>query len=331
MKLSRLSICFLVITFLFSVLGFEKVASAEDYPPVTVKIDDKLLPGQNGIVDGGSVFVAAKAFFENLDIKVEWDQSTSTLKGYQFDAIRIEISPNKDVGKLDGKPFLMDSPPKVVDGTLMVPSSVITQLFNYEVKYEPIANMVKIDKGQLIAVDPYASYNKKLEIETKNNIQENRTNEIFKPYMGKTVWYINGILKDINNKPVYNVQNLTPMWILKVTKWEKVPNFFTLTLKSGEHVYLLDILGEYDVSSKLLKENPFEKYKWSKKTWDYIKNRTVYIGMNKDMVLLAKSAPERTNITKYSWGVFEQWVYDYPLGAEYLYFKNGLLSGIQET
>ncbi|GED25178.1 hypothetical protein BAG01nite_12800 [Brevibacillus agri] len=342
MRHSRLIKCFFVLTLLLSVLGFEKVGSAEDYPPVTVKINDKAIQGQNGIVDGGTIFIPAKAVFENLDIKVEWDQSTSTLKGYQFDTIRIEISPNKDLGKLDGKPFLMDFPPKVVNGTLMVPSSLITQLFNYEVKFEPIANIVKIDKTQLIAVDPYASYNKmKKELEQKYNLTNNGNNVVnnqeseklkqfknaIKDYMGRTIWTRTTLMKDADGKYV-DVEKFAPMWILEI----KEDTFFTLKLKSGDMIYYLTAYDEYSVHFGFLLSNPYTTYKWSNKVWDHIKKNSVFVGMNEDMVWLSWGLPTRKNVSKYAWGTEEQWVYDLKSqGTKYLYFKNGILTSIQTS
>lgn len=343
MRHSRLIKCFFVLTLLLSVLGFEKVGSAEDYPPVTVMIDDTVIQGQNGIVDGGSVFVPAKMVLENLDIKVEWDQSTSTLKGYQFDAIRIEISPNKDEGKLDGKPFLLDSPPRVINGTLMVPPSLITQLFNYSVEYEPIANIVKIDKKQLIAVDPYASYNAKValaKVQSNTTSTVSRLNsavnnqeseklkkfkEAIKNYMGKTIWSRTSLLKDENGKFV-DVEKFAPMWILDI----KEDTFFTLKLKSGNKIYYMSAYDEYSVYFGFLLSNPYTTYKWSNKVWDHIKKNSVFIGMNEDMVWLSWGLPTRKNVSKYAWGTEEQWVYDLKSqGTKYLYFKNGILTSIQ--
>ncbi len=336
--------CFFVLTFLFSVLGFQNVGSAEDYPPVAVLLDGQKIQieGQGAILIGGAIFVPAKAVFEKLDIKVEWDQYTSTLQGYQFDSLRIEISPNKDIGKFDGKPFLMDSPPKVINGTLMVPSTLITQLFNYGVEFEPISNVLKINRGQIIPVDPYESYNKRIHSGITNNtvsipnintpiIQESEELKQFKNaiknYMGRTIWIRTTLLKDANGKYV-DVEKFAPMWILDI----KEDTFFTLKLKSGNKIYYMTAYDEFTVHFGFLLYNPYTTYKWSNKVWDHIKKNSVFIGMNEDMVILSWGSPKRKNKSTYSWGTWDQWVYEIPYdGTKYLYFKNGILTSIQTT
>lgn len=331
----------LLFALLLNVIELEN-ANAQEYAPVTIMINGQTIQGQNGIVDGGSIFVPAKAIFENLDVKVEWDQSTSTLKGYQFDSLRIEISPNKEIGNLDGKPFLMDSPPRVINGTLLVSSTLITQLFSYGVEFEPISNVLRIDKNQIVVVDPYASYNKmKKELEQKYNLTNNgikvvnqqeseklkQFKEAIKDYMGKTIWTRTSLMKDESGKYV-DVEKFAPMWILEI----KEDTFFTLKLKSGDKIYYMTAYDEYSVHFGFLLSNPYTTYKWSNKVWDHIKKNSVFVGMNEDMVWLSWGLPTRKNVSKYAWGTEEQWVYDLKSqGTKYLYFKNGILTSIQTS
>ncbi|MCP4553465.1 MAG: hypothetical protein GY834_15800 [Bacteroidetes bacterium] len=54
----------------------------------------------------------------------------------------------------------------------------------------------------------------------------------------------------------------------------------------------------------------------------------VVIGMTKEMVVEAIGNPDDKNISKGTWGVHEQWVYE--KNDLYVYFENGKLTSIQE-
>ena len=52
------------------------------------------------------------------------------------------------------------------------------------------------------------------------------------------------------------------------------------------------------------------------------------IGMTAEEVLASTwGEPEKINRTTFSWGTFEQWVYE---GHRYIYLDNGIVTAIQE-
>jgi Copper amine oxidase N-terminal domain len=340
MKQSQFTKCLFVLIFVVSVLGYGNVGLATEYPTATVMIDDQEIQEQKGIVDGGSIFVPAKAVFENLGIRVEWEQSTSTLKGYQFDSLRIEVSPNKDVGKLDGKPFLLDHPPKVINGTLMVPSTLITQLFSYGVEFEPISNVIKINKDQIVVVDPYASYNKKIEQEKAkklvgvvNNQLNNQNDEKFIQFkkelannMGKTNWIIGSkSVKNAKGEAVL-LDSLTPIFILDIQR--KNDWTYELKIKSGDNIYYWEENNAYYITRQIINYNPYIEHKnWSKKTWDAVKSGELYIGIPWAAIMYSYGLPDKTNEYVNEQGKMEQWIY--ANGKLYLYIQNGKLIAIQ--
>ena len=63
-------------------------------------------------------------------------------------------------------------------------------------------------------------------------------------------------------------------------------------------------------------------------------NGNVQIGWSKAMCKEAWGKPDKINTTTGSWGVHEQWVYEYSSEYSYdifcLYFENGVLTTIQE-
>jgi len=67
--------------------------------------------------------------------------------------------------------------------------------------------------------------------------------------------------------------------------------------------------------------------KWGQKMGDYIAEGKVLIGMNKEMCIAAWGKPISINRTIVSGLTIEQWVYGW---GTYLYFKNGVLDGIQD-
>lgn len=162
-----------IVLFLQMIIGTQKVSASEEHPLVTVVIDGEevQLLGQGAFLLGETVYIPAVPVFEKLGIKMEWDELTKTLYGYQSDSLRIEINSGSGFGKLDGKRFLMDHPPVTRNETILVPSSLITQVVKYGVEFESQSHLLKINTRQLVEVDPYASYQKEIkEITQKYNL-----------------------------------------------------------------------------------------------------------------------------------------------------------------
>ncbi|MGC5325098.1 copper amine oxidase N-terminal domain-containing protein [Brevibacillus sp. SYSU BS000544] len=162
-----------VVLFLQSIFGIQKGSAAEEQKIVTVVIDGQVvkMQGQEAVLIGETVYVPVIAVFEKLGINIEWDKLTKTLYGYQSDSLRIEMNSYSDTGKLDGQRFLMDQPPIIMNETIMVPSTLITQLLKYGIEYDHLSHLLKINTDQIVEVDPYASYQKVMkEITQKYNL-----------------------------------------------------------------------------------------------------------------------------------------------------------------
>jgi len=165
-----------------------------------------------------------------------------------------------------------------------------------------------------------------------------------KKYIGQTIWsdphiriltYIidqkSGEVADfdISNLEKLNVMNVEPSFN------DYAPLRFALKRANGKLIFWD---GSYslinDTSNHLLR--PFNKSwsfldpkklhpKWTQKTWNAIKQCEIFIGMNKDMVLMSWGKPEKVNSTIIASGKSEQWIY----GDQYVYFDKGLVSAIQ--
>lgn len=69
--------------------------------------------------------------------------------------------------------------------------------------------------------------------------------------------------------------------------------------------------------------------KYGKQNAKHIMEKSVTIGWSKSMCKEAWGEPTKINRSVGSWGVHEQWVYKYSHKASYLYFRDGVLTSIQ--
>ncbi|GED72552.1 hypothetical protein BRE01_62540 [Brevibacillus reuszeri] len=297
-----------------------------------------------------SSFGIFDAFFQNM-FKDKWDSNKRTglyklengsILGYTREGQEFQILSNVNYFIFDGQKINIDYAPRMVDDKLFIPLSLIQAMFSYReylVSYDPNINVVAIYHTSLKNPFQELSWATGLPIENSSNNntttipiqQESDKLKTFKKeiehFLGKNIWYRQGIAKDSQGN---YLEKLSPVWILKVTE---NGSFYTLHLKSGEKTYTMDYIHfSTEVYMNFLDYNPYTTYKWTDKVWDHIKKDSVFIGMNQDMVSLSLGIPTRKNITTYSWGVMEQWVYDYKsFGTTYLYFKNGILTSFQQT
>lgn len=199
------------------------------------------------------------------------------------------------------------------------------------------------------------------------NPSENRHDIYIKlvmDYNGRVVWYKWNSEDWSNGSPFVLEQWLTSakkliktnLWVNKVawgdiefihaTKWYQIkplnlekltivdvswytadnPMMYKLKRANGE----IGWFKSSDLSEYFYGVDPKTKFKWSAKIWSAIQREKVIMGMNATQVLLSWGEPDDINRTAGSWGVHEQWVYDYgDFEADYLYFENGKLTSVQ--
>ena len=93
--------------------------------------------------------------------------------------------------------------------------------------------------------------------------------------------------------------------------------------------------GEYNYRKDknegiIITDTPTPKDKEHKETIKF-KNEEVYIGMNKDMVLMSWGEPDTKSRSVYSYGVFEDWTYHDGDNMYSLSFQNGILTYFSKT
>jgi hypothetical protein len=89
------------------------------------------------------------------------------------------------------------------------------------------------------------------------------------------------------------------------------------------------IFDELEVKRRELEEKKREKIdiaKYGIKTYNKLKSGIYWIGITKEMAIIALGNPTNINQTVGAWGVHEQWVYN---NNFYLYFENGKLTSYQ--
>lgn len=171
----RFRLLIVLISLLLTMFGIQTSVFAEEYSPVTIQLNGQpiMLEGQGAVRSGDVIYVPAITLFEKLNVKVEWSEISNTIYGYQGEALRFEFNPSSSFGKLDEQHFLMDAQPIVINDTILVPSSFITQVVRYPLEFDSQSNVLQIHTKQLVDIDPYAKYHQvKKELEAKYNLTE---------------------------------------------------------------------------------------------------------------------------------------------------------------
>ncbi|WP_144530119.1 copper amine oxidase N-terminal domain-containing protein, partial [Peribacillus simplex] len=75
---------------------------------------------QAPVMSGGSVLVPMRAIFESLDASVKWDQKTQTITSVKGSS-QIKLKMGSKQAVVNGKNVTLDSAPRMVKGTTMVP------------------------------------------------------------------------------------------------------------------------------------------------------------------------------------------------------------------
>lgn len=150
--------------------------------------------------------------------------------------------------------------------------------------------------------------------------------------IGKTVWIrspahrVPLVLITKDRDISFPLQNLEPVIVIAVEieshgHARGVGPFF-LRMRKGDGVEGLLVYSERNIFF----EDPIP-VDASARIVQSIRDREVLVGMDEVHAILSWGEPDVKNRTVGSWGVHEQWVY----GRQYLYFKNGKLTGFQTS
>jgi len=160
--------------------------------------------------------------------------------------------------------------------------------------------------------------------------------EIKNKYLNKTIW--------IKELKFYSILKPNPVETYDLfDKWSEVivddvipfdgrgyPPFYFFKLKSKDGTKSGYIqLSKPNGPDRYFDENPF-KDDWDDEIINLIKSEKIRVGMTEYQVRLSWGRPWDINRTTTSYGSREQWVYDRPnYDNDYIYFENGICTGIQ--
>lgn len=166
-------------------------------------------------------------------------------------------------------------------------------------------------------------------VEYWSEIYFSDTLDKYKADIGKTIWIRksggrgDAFLKDRSGGSV-DFKNYDKVEIVGIdtTFYDFMPQspFYYQGITSGGSEVLLGLS-----SSSYVYQNPFGS-DWPTSAIEAIKNKRVFIGMNREQVVLSWGEPTNKNLTVTGKGTKEQWVYGI---GDYLYFRNGVLEALQ--
>jgi hypothetical protein len=300
-----------------------EASAAVELKPIEIIVDGKKQEVHGVMWNGGFTFVPARLVLEQLGGKFSYDPATKTLNATA--PVSFSITADKEIGTLNGKPILMEIPPRLINNTFMITPGTIAQLFNIPAIYDWNTHDIKISTipNSNNSYDPYASYNERAAYTAQFA-------KFGKAYLGKTIWIIGSpYITDEVNQPV-KVANLTPVTIEYAAPHNYSQERFDVFVKVGDKRYIIKNVGSDNIGDVFTYNNPYEK-KWPTAVYEGIKQGKIAVGMTKEMVLMSVGKPQHVNTTLQSWGTFEQWVYPTgdPFKSNYVYFKNGIVSSIQ--
>jgi len=105
----------------------KKINLEDKYQPITINLNGKYINfDQSPIIQNGRTLVPVRAIFENLGMEVSWDSQTSEVKGFN-DSFNIKMNIDQDRAYVNGLEYLLDSPPKILNGRTLVPVRFISE------------------------------------------------------------------------------------------------------------------------------------------------------------------------------------------------------------
>lgn len=289
-----------------------------------------------GEIIKGRFLVPMRGIFESLGASVQYNSSNKLIEASNgIKTIKLTVGGKNAI--VDGKIIELEVPVTLIGGSAFVPLRFISESLGATVNWDKdnrVATVMQNSKKLKVYADGYLVPKPQ---ETNTEIK------IMKGYIGKKAWAD----KTKKGKFQYwygkNVKHLEEVTVVAI-EWKAFSSttsdyIVTVKKKNGERVYIgMDNDGSIDWANSRIEssagvdlalefEDPFKTYSnFSKKDWEAIQENRVVIGMTGPMVFMAWGSPESKNVTQYSWGNYEQWVYR---NNAYLYFKNGKLETIQ--
>jgi hypothetical protein len=114
--------------------------------PITVKVDGKTIkfPHEKPHAVNGRTLVPLRGVFEAIGAYVEWDpQQRMVTCRKQNEEVQLRIG--YKMAHKNGAEVIIDTPPRIMRGTTMVPLRFIAESMGASVTFDPGNNIVEID------------------------------------------------------------------------------------------------------------------------------------------------------------------------------------------
>jgi hypothetical protein len=116
----------------------------DNYQPINISLNNRLIKlDQPPIIQNGRTLVPVRAIFEGLNMNVTWNPKTLEVKGFDdFYDISMTIAEKK--AYVNNVEYILDSPPKILNGRTLVPVRFISESIGKTVSWNSKTRTVVI-------------------------------------------------------------------------------------------------------------------------------------------------------------------------------------------
>ncbi|MGO4889562.1 copper amine oxidase N-terminal domain-containing protein [Anaerobacillus sp. MEB173] len=119
-----------------------------DYDPIYVFIDGKEPKFTNDpIIEKGTTLIEFRPVFEELGLKVGWNQKSKKITG-EKSGLKIEMTLGNKTATVNGNKVQLQVAPKVVDGRTLVPLRFVGEASGKKVQWNGNVRMILINDGK---------------------------------------------------------------------------------------------------------------------------------------------------------------------------------------
>lgn len=136
----------LVLTLIFFI-GFITVKPCQAGVDIQVKVDGERLSMKDTkpILENDRILVPMRIIFEKLNAKVYWDQDSQTVTA-QLGDNNIKLTINKKEALKNGQEILLDTSPRLINGTTMVPLRFVAEALGSQANWIAETNTAEIHR-----------------------------------------------------------------------------------------------------------------------------------------------------------------------------------------
>ena len=107
----------------------------DKYEPIKINLDGSYINfDQPPMIQNGRTLVPVRAIFENLEMNVSWNPYTYEVKGYN-NSNNITMIIDEKKAYINGMEYILDSPPKILNGRTLVPVRFIGEAIGKNVSW----------------------------------------------------------------------------------------------------------------------------------------------------------------------------------------------------